>query len=213
MGFKGFHISYYPGKSAMQKFWTGTPFRYAGFYLPSLQYVQTPAYTAQSRQEMYDIGYGFIVFYVGRQTGDSASLKTLTQGNIDGADAINQAKAVGFTTAVIFLDIEGDVTNDPKMQDYLLGFAGAFEGSRFACGVYCSAVSADFLRQVSANIFHWHIAKTSSSYTGNEPTDCGKDYANVWHYQKNVPQTYNEASLVVDLDVADSYDPSNGRSG
>lgn len=74
----GFDISAYPGNSAMQTWWSSSPYYFVGFYL-----APAPHHGNTSWMSRYNTligqGWGLVPIYVGRQAGDG-SLLTAAQG-------------------------------------------------------------------------------------------------------------------------------------
>ncbi|WP_017815777.1 glycoside hydrolase domain-containing protein [Paenibacillus shenyangensis] len=213
MAYYGFDKRDYVGATNMQKIYALGKFSYSGFYLTSPHYGGT-GYTSAARQTIANLGMGFMIYYVGRQTTDSATLKTSAQGAKDATDAIAKAKAVGFRGGIIYLDVEGDVKADRGMDNYILGFYGGLEDSAFTAGIYCSSTSASHIynlfngRTRPRFIIARYDPAVANKYSGLTPTGSGHSFATTWQYQENAVVAVQGYNLLLDLNVSDYKDPS-----
>ncbi|WP_379153994.1 glycoside hydrolase domain-containing protein [Paenibacillus sp. sgz5001063] len=211
MAYYGIDKESYPGITAMKNFYNSGLFSYTGFYLPGTPFHSDTSFNAQARADIASIGYGFMIYYVGRQTSSAATLKTRSQGAADAASAIAKAKACGFTRGIIYLDIEGDVKGDTAMLEYAAGFMVAFQDTAFQGGIYCSTTSANYLNSVPY-VTRFIVARYDSSlnntYSGITPANSGISFASTWQYAGNVTKTFNGSTLKVDLNVSDYRNPS-----
>ncbi len=237
--FYGFDISAYPGDSPMQAFWTGTPFWFTGFYLgPAPRHPDTS--WMEKRTVLKNMGWGFIIIYVGRQSADGQAL-SYAQGQRDALDAVNLAQQAGFPRgATIFLDVEGGGTLTPQFISYIKGWVEEMDSvaSIYWPGVYCSFFqTANQINSAVGNnvITFWCVNVNCPPSPGCElptpapkPANCGVSYAQAWQFAEspkpvgvNGPgyssgspsqcaQTFGGVTLDVDLDVATSANPSDG---
>lgn len=215
----GFDIGAYPGKTAMQNFWSGTPFSWVGFYLPYAPRVLSNTWHGK-RQEVESIGFKMVPIYVGRQAGDTSYL-TASQGKADALDAIKQAQAEGFVgLTTLFLDVEQGGTLSSAYISYIKAWTEAImANSSFRPGVYCSYTTADQIKAASnaSYLFFWvwHLGLSGAGCgdnTSSPPSSSGVSYATIWQYAQNCSKTYNGTTLTIDLDVSSSSDPANYNS-
>ena len=227
--YKGFDIDAYPGDTAMNDFWTNTPFSFTGFYLaPAPNHSDTSWMNTKSY--LSGLGYGFLPIFVGLQVGDSNL--TYSQGQTDAKSAAALASKAGFNTEnnVIYLDVEaggGSLTSD--MIDYIDGWIDAIVADTiYMPGIYCSYENADTIKNSSTNAGNlsnirywvWNLSSASPGCTTNTsdtPADSGVSYATSWQYAQTNPYipstcpiTYNGTTLDVDLDLSNYADPSVG---
>jgi len=191
-----------------------TPFYFTGFYL-----APAPAHSDTSwmnkRQTLIDIGYGFLIIYVGHQTHNL----TYAQGQTDGANAVDLSNAAGFSNEIIYLDVEaggGSISTD--LLNYIDGWLDYIASSKFKPGVYCSySGNADEIKnsrpQMSISFWVWRTSGKSPGCSTNvgslSPSDSGVSYASTWQYSQNCSQTWNGTTLVVDLNLSNSQNPSS----
>lgn len=139
MAFAGFDTGNYPGDDVMDH-WFGNPYVFTGYYLEapchnSNTFTPWQGHMADLRQ----IGWGFVVVYVGRQAiGCGSSLLSRAQGLNDAIDAINKAQLDAMPNdTTIFLDIEVMDVVSPAMIDYMRGWiAGLLTDGTYKPGIY-----------------------------------------------------------------------------
>lgn len=223
MSYKGFDISAYPGDTAMENFWNNTPFSFTGFYLGPTAGGQHPDSSWMNKKSyLQGLGYGLAVIYVGLQEGDSSL--SYSQGQSDAQDANNLAQQAGFskTNTVIFLDVEQGGLLSQDFINYIDGWIDYIAANTiYMPGIYCSYYqTADQIRNSDSNAVndcvYWVFnideppSPGNTTDTGNlTPASSGVSYASVWQYNQNGSQTWNGTTLVVDLDLATSSNPSN----
>jgi hypothetical protein len=233
--FPGFDTGSFPGENVMRK-WFGHPFVFTGFYLeaPCHNVANFTSYSGH-RQLLKDIGWGFVVLYVGRQAaGCGADKLTREQGLTDGADAIGKAKGDGFPQgATIFLDVERMEVTSAKMLNYMRAWiAGLLQDKFYKPGVYAHFHNAVDLFRAGQEEFTaqgqaggapaFYIVRvpggTRFDVEKSGPQDLNSfgntpiSFARVWQGKINIPsETHNGVKFgPVDKDVADSSNPSNG---
>ena len=197
--FAGFDTGSYPGDSLMTAWSAGnSPYSFVGFYLDAP--CHTPQYFlpwAGKYRYLYQLGWGLIVIYFGRQqTGCGSTSLSRAQGEADGADTIAKCQAEGFPPgAIVYLDVEHfDGPMSPAMSDYYRGWL-----IRFCEAALCSpALTAPRrMRQRAgdrATGVHgaggegapsiW-IVKSDPAFNpaASDPTGCGIPFADVWQGQ------------------------------
>jgi hypothetical protein len=230
----GVDISDYPGDAQMQGWWSGSPRWYVGFYLaPAPDHSDTSWMT--KRSYLAGLGWGFLIIYVGRQVGWSGL--TYAQGQADASNAAGLASQAGFPSlATIFLDVETGGTLPSDMISYIQGWVDEIDNHTvYWAGVYCSFYqsAAQIKQAVGANqitFWCWNVncppspGCTLPSSPPN-PTGCGYSGASAWQYAQSpepqgiscsgytsgeCAQTFGGYKLNVDLDTANSQNPSNG---
>lgn len=219
MAYLGFDTMDYPGDSAMQSWWTGTPFEFCGFYLggPYYNFGQASPWIPK-RNYLRGLGYGFLVLYLGRQS-DSSNL-TSAQGVTDANDAASLAQSAGFpTNTIIYLDVEQGGTLSPAFITYIDSWINQINNNtNYRPGVYCSYQTSDQINNsIHVNCqfacYNINVPPSPGNATPSpapDPTGCGVIYALDWQYAQNVYRTYNGVQLKVDLNTATTTNPSNG---
>ncbi len=221
MAYLGFDICSYPSDSAMQAWWSGTPFYFCGFYLGGPRYAcGNPSPWLNKRTYLKNLGYGFLVLYVGYQAGDTSYL-TSAQGIADAKDAVAKAQQAGFPTGtIIYLDVEQGGLLNPSFLTYIDAWINEINNnSSYRPGVYCSySQTADQINNsIHVNcqfaIYNINIPPSPGCTTPSpapDPTNSGVVYALDWQYAQNCLKTYNGVQLTVDLNTATTLNPSNG---
>jgi hypothetical protein len=232
--FYGFDISVYPGDNQMSAFWSGTPFWSTGFYLaPAPNHADNSWMT--KRTFLKNMGWGFLIIYVGRQAGDSNL--TYAQGQTDALNAASLAQQAGFPSgATIFLDVEQGGALSSSFINYIKGWVDEIDSSAtlYWAGVYCNSSSANQIKNALGSdiITFWCVNVNcppspgcNTPSPGPNPANCGISYAQAWQFAESpepgginctgytsgqCQQTYGGYSLDVDLDIATSTNPSNG---
>lgn len=216
-GFAGFDRSEFPGDSVMNWLRSSTNLKWCGFYL------RAPSHPDQSwaskRTFLASEGWGFAPIYVGQQTmGPGSHHVTAAQGKIDGADACARMAAEGFAPgSFVYLDLENP---DPVHQSaYVAAWIDAVIAGGFGPGVYTSFLDATQIAALRPGVRIWafHIRTVSQHHVAGktfpipDPTTSGYAHANVWQLDDSalIPCAVAPGGqLLVDLDSADSADPS-----
>lgn len=233
--FPGFDTGSFPGENVMRK-WFGHPFVFTGFYLEAPCH-NSDRFTpyAGHRQLLKDIGWGFVILYVGRQAAGCGSDKlTRDQGLIDAADAIGKTRSEGFPqAATIFLDVERMEVTSSKMVNYMRGWiAGLLQDKSFKPGVYAHFHNAVDLFKAGQEEFTaqgqaggapaFYIVRVPGGTKFDVEKSAPRDlisfanvpisFASVWQGKIDIPfETHNGVKFgPVDEDVSDSSNPSNG---
>lgn len=230
--FAGFDCGDYPGDSVMTA-WAGreSPYSFVCYYLDAPCHSRRGFIQPWSghRQLLDQLGWGFVITYVGRQAiaCGSAELSRAT-GLADGADAVAKTRAEGFPRrAIIFLDVEA-IQTAAEIAPYIAYFKGwiaAVIDSEYRSGIYCTAADRMILAVASGEECaaknpvgtdkseFWIAFLTPKFSIRSETSACGVPYALIWQGCFSIrSEIHNGASIpVIDLDVATSPDPSAGR--
>jgi hypothetical protein len=238
-GVAGFDTRDYPGDEAMRRWREASPYRWVGYYLPAPCYTGTT--WSGRREALRQMGWGFAVLYVGEQDwaamrsapGDTVTAAApgarCTRANLTAqhaaghaADAEAAAAADGFAAGtVIFLNVERVERVAPELLAYVRGWAGALlDGGRYVPGLYAHDHNAAELYTVLAEEFAarqqparprlW-VARAAGFDLGRTPAESGYATAAAWQGRFNVLETWGGVTLNIDVNVADSADPSGGR--
>ncbi len=231
----GFDILAYPGDTVMQTWWFNSPLWYVGFYLaPAPNHGDTSWMT--KRSYLAGVGWGFLVTYVGRQVGNVGL--SYAQGQADADNAASLATQAGFPSGTkILLDVETGGLLPADMISYIQGWVDRIDSPAtiYWAGVYCSfyqtaAQIKQAIGTVSATFWCWNVNCSPSPgctvpIPAPPPTDCGYSGASIWQYAQSpepggitcsgytsgqCEQNFGGDILAVDLNTADSQNPSNG---
>lgn len=220
-GFAGFDRSEYPGDAVMAWLKANTNLRWCGFYLAPAPSHQDPSWMNASDAALTN--WGLAPIYVGQETiGPGAHRVNAAQGNLDGIDACNLMNAAGFefnSRAIVYLDLENGPPFTVVQSQYVGAWCDAVVGGGYAAGVYCSFLFAAQVAALrpNAKIWAFHVRTVSQHHVAGEtfpspdPTTSGYAHANVWQLDDSalIPCAVAPgAQLLVDLDSADSADPS-----
>jgi hypothetical protein len=149
----------------------------------------------------------------------SRTLLTTEQGATDAIDAAGKTASEGFANGTtIFLDIEHMDAIPPSMHAYYRAWVQQIlADGRFRPGIYVHKANAEAIHagvvQAYADIHasgaaqFWLTGSTGFDVT-RSPTESGFSFANVWQGIYEVDQTWNGATINIDVDVADRSSPS-----
>jgi hypothetical protein len=235
-GIAGFDTRDYPGDVVMRRWFGASPYRWVGYYLPAPCYTGTT--WSGRRTALRDIGWGFAILYVGeqdwREMGGarvdtsvenprcSSAHLTAEQGSAHAAEAAAAAQADGFPTGTfIFLDVERVDRVSPELEAYVRGWVRAMLGAgRFTPGLYAHDVNVEPLYAAVADEYVRHqrtgrpplwVARAAGFDVRAAPRESGYAAAAIWQGVLNTREEWNGAELNIDVNVADSADPSRGR--
>jgi Domain of unknown function (DUF1906) len=233
MAFPGFDTGSYPGDEVMDH-WFNNPYVFTGYYLES------PCHNANTftpwqghMADLRQIGWGFVVVYVGRQAvGCGSSMLSRAQGLNDAIDAISKAQIDAMPNdTTIYLDIEVMDTVSPAMIDYLQGWlAGILHDGTYKPGVYAHFRNAATLFNAAQQEFanqglpggapaFWVVRFPGGSLFNvntSGPEDLANfgsnpiSFANVWQGKLDIAsETHGGVTFgPVDQNVADTPNPS-----
>lgn len=234
MAFPGFDTGSYPGDEVMDH-WFGNPYVFTGYYLEAPCHNQNTFTPWQGHMAtLKQIGWGFVVVYVGRQAvGCGASMLSRAEGLGDALDAISKAQIDAMQNATtIFLDIEVMDHVSNAMRDYMQGWiAGILQDGTYKPGIYAhfrnavelfNAAQAEFANQGlpgGAPAFWvvrvpgggaFNVNTSSPQDLGNFPTN-PITFADVWQGRINIASETHDGVQFgpVDQNVANSSNPSD----
>ena len=233
MAFPGFDTGSYPGDHVMEA-WFGNPYVFTGYYL------EAPCHNANTftpwqghMADLRQMGWGFVVVYVGRQAvGCGSSSLTRAEGLGDAIDTINKAKIDDMPNdTTIYLDIELMENVSGAMIDYMRGWiAGILDDGTYKPGIYAhfrnavalfNAAQQEYaahglpggapafwvVRVPGGGVFNVNLSSPADLATLS-PTPI--NFANVWQGKINInSETHGGVQFgPVDQDVADTANPS-----
>jgi len=154
----------------------------------------------------------------------SRTLLTTAQGTADADDAIARAAAEGFAPGTqIFLDLERMATIPQSMRDYYKAWvARVLADARYRPAVYAHQRNAAEIYADVRAVFDsaagrggreepsfWVSGPTPGEFAlSNAPKGVGFGFARVWQGAIDLRQTWNNVTLRIDANVADSPPPS-----
>jgi hypothetical protein len=144
------------------------------------------------------------------------------QGARHAADAASAAAADAFPSGtVIFLDVERVERVSSELADYVRGWAAALlEDGRYVPGVYAhdnnaaelfTLLTEEFLVRQRVERPRLWVAKQDGFDTRRSPAESGYPLAAAWQGRFNIRERWGGVELLIDVNVADSPDPSRGR--
>jgi hypothetical protein len=185
------------------------------------------------------MGLGCAVLFVGEQdwramggaTTDTAAgasprcssdYLTADRGTEHADAAAAAAAADGFPAGtVIFLDVERVSRVSPELESYVRAWvARLLANGRFVPGLYAHDVNVELLYAAVADEYArtqpgarpplW-VARTAGFDVKSAPRESGYGAAVLWQGRLDTSETWGGRSLLIDVNVADSMDPSRGR--
>ena len=149
----------------------------------------------------------------------SRTLLTTEQGATDAIDAAAKTASEGFPNGTtIFLDIEHMDVIPPSMDAYYRAWVQQIlADGRFRPGIYVHKANADAIHTGVVQAYADMHATGSAQFwlTGStgfdlsrSPRESGFSFANLWQGIYEVDQTWNGATINIDVDVADRSSPS-----
>jgi hypothetical protein len=238
-GVPGFDTRDYPGDATMRRWFDASPYRWVGYYLPAPCYTGT-TWTGR-RTALREMGWGFAVLFVGEQDwrgmrpaatdtvpvavqGARCTTENLTPAN--GATHAGEAEAAaasdGFPNGtVIFLDVERVDRVSPELAAYVRSWISTMlERGRYTPGLYAHDLNAaelyalmaeEFVRRQRTERPRLWVARSAGFDIARSPAESGYPVAAVWQGRFDTRETWDGVTLNIDVNVADSADPSSGR--
>ncbi|SRR5713101_2293165 len=138
----GFDRNQYPGDAALPIL--RKSFEFSGYWLGSPPGEKTNSWCGK-RELLRSQGFGFMLLYRGRKSGEIKNLSSARQkGSTDARNAAAAAKNEGFALhALIFLDIEEGGRLSADYHSYLRVWANTLNQAGYRPGVYCSGIPLD----------------------------------------------------------------------
>jgi len=233
----GFDTRDYPGNEVMRGWFAESPYRWAGYYLPAPCYTGTSWAGRRSRLE--SMGWGLAVLFVGEQDwrampgydpdapaveNPRCSSDHLTEERAiaHADDATTAAAADGFPRGtIIFLDVERVERVSPELESYVRAWTRRMlETARYQPALYAHDVNVEALYPVLAEEFVragrsgrpalW-VARSAGFDIRSAPRESGYGAATVWQGVLNTREEWAGRVLNIDVNVADSPDPSSAR--
>ena len=215
--FLGFNASVYPGDQAMSIWKAQSPYTFVGYYLKSPCHANATWFG--TREKLQSAGWGMAVLYVGRQAQGpcSGTLLSATMGRADGVDAAAKCSTEGFASdTVVYLDVEPMDTIPPAMTDYVAGWFQAVAAAHFVPGLYCHAKNAVALEKFVKQDYpvgkpeprFWVAGGNGFKPDSSLPPDSGVSFATLWRGRINTEESYGGVGIKIDVNVADSRNPS-----
>jgi hypothetical protein len=150
----------------------------------------------------------------------SRTLLTTEQGSTDAIDAVTKTASEGFPTGtVIYLDLEHMDSIPASMDSYYRAWVQQIlADGRFRLGIYVDksngAAIYNGVRRAYTDMnamgsaVFW-VTNPSGFSIDKSPQHVGFTWASVWQGMYNVTQTWNGATVNIDVDVAAMISPSN----
>jgi hypothetical protein len=200
----GFDRNIYPGDDAISVL--RHTFVFTSYWLGPPPGEKTSTWKGK-REFLQSQGFGFLILYPGRESGELKDQKDAKQkGSSDASDAAEAAKVEGFAPGtIIFLDIEEGGRLPDSLHAYLHAWFAEIVRSGFRAGVYCSGIpvregpgtsitTADDVRTQDSiyDITFWvynDVCPTSPGCTFGQapplPSRSGISFAAVWQYAQS----------------------------
>jgi len=225
---KGFDTCSAPSTKSMAA-WKTSSYRAIGIYIGgvnqacgwgnlSASWVRTVAMAGWRMQPIY-VGRQPSCTYQGGMTGISSTIATArTQGRDAAADAVKQAKLLGFVPgSVIFNDIEGydprNVTCSTSTMAFLDSWTRALHDVGFSSGVYSSASGGitDMARYYTSSTWATPDVVWTARWDGIASTAEATLTSSQWAHQQRIKQyrgdhyeTWGGVQIDIDTDYLDS---------
>jgi hypothetical protein len=235
--FPGFDARFYPGDSVMRAWLhPSSPYRWVGYYLPApchrdSSFVNKYATLAKMGWGTAAIYAGQQDFSQMSSTRAadvnkppsqpiicSATLLTAAQGTAEAGDAAAKMAADGFPKrSAVFLDVELVTVVTPALLDYVGAWvAGVLRDGRYRPGIYTAKPNMPALYSLATAAYRKARVKgapaawvsTADGFSLNSaPAGAGLRYATIWQGVFSESQTWNGATLIVDVNVAKTRSP------
>lgn len=238
-GVPGIDTRDYPGDAAMRAWLDASPYRWVGYYLPAPCHTGTT--WSGRRAALRGMGWGFAVIFVGEQDwsavhaapGDTVAVAepgarcltanlTAEQGAAHAAEAEAAAAAERFPAGtIIFLDVERVERVRSELGAYVRSWLSTLlERGRYLPGLYAHDVNVADLYAILEEEYARHgqtgraplwVAQQSGFDVVRAPAESGYPVASIWQGRFDTPETWDGITIRIDVNVADSADPSRGR--
>jgi len=202
--FLGFDRNQYPGDAALPLL--RKSYSFASYWLSPPPGEKSNSWTGK-RRLMRAQGFGFLLLYQGRTSGQLPNQKnSIEAGLADARAAATAARREGFPEgSVIFLDVEEGGRFFDSYHAYLRSWAESLTKEKFRTGIYCSGIvwdegegstiiSADDIRAHIGvvDVVYWVFNDACPPSPGCSvpqnppgPAASGVVYASVWQYVRS----------------------------
>jgi hypothetical protein len=202
--FPGFDRNQYPGDAALPLL--RKSYSFAGYWLSPPPGEKGNSWIGK-RGVMQSQGFGFLLLYQGRTSGQLPYKKdSIEAGIADAHAAVSAARREGFPEgSVIFLDVEEGGRFFDGYHAYLRSWAESLTKEKFHPGIYCSGIVVDEGEGstiISADDIRAHIGVSDVVYwvyndacppspgcsvpqNPSAPAASGVAYASVWQYVRS----------------------------
>jgi hypothetical protein len=202
--FLGFDRNQYPGDAALPLL--RKSYSFASYWLSPPPGEKSNSWIGK-RNVMQSQGFGFVLLYQGRTSGQLPYKKDYIEaGRADAHAAADAARREGFPEgSVIFLDVEEGGRFFDGYHAYLRSWAESLTKEKFRSGIYCSGIvvdegegstiiSADDIRAHIgvADVVYWVYNDACPPSPGCSvpqkppaPSASGVAYASVWQYVRS----------------------------
>ena len=218
----GFDTCAAPSETAMQAWSSHSPYGAVGIYLGGSDLAcAQPNLTQSWLSHESAQGWHFIPMYVGPQAAfGELSKSPARQGAAAAADAVNQAKGLGFGPMTpLYYDMEG---YQPKQAGSVLAFLSAWTSTlhalRYSSGVYSSSSSgmADLAQEFQGGRYAMPDVIFDALWNGQATTDDPLLSPGEWpnhhrlhQYRGNITEAHGGTTMRIDQDYLDVELPGN----
>jgi hypothetical protein len=239
-GVPGFDTRDYPGDATMRRWYDASPYRWVGYYLPAPCYTGTTWSGRRDALRGMGWGFAVLYVgeqdWEAMRRLPSDTLVVADPGTLrcsisnltpeiavrHAADAQSAAGADGFPPGTaIFLNVERVDRVNPRLAEYVRAWAAAvLDGGRFVPALYAHDHNAQQLYAILAEEFArrgrverprlW-VARAAGFDVRLHPAASGYPVAVAWQGRFDIRETWDGITLTIDVNVADSADPSRGR--
>lgn len=201
--FAGFDRNQYPGDAALPVL--RKTFAFSSYWLSAPPGEKTNSWTGK-RAMLQEQGFGFLLLYQGRTSGQLTKQICVDAGLADAQAAAAAARREGFPEGSrIFLDVEEGGRFSEGYHAYLRSWAESLKKEKYRPGIYCSGIAVDEgggSRIISADDIQRHIGVEDVGYwvyndacppspgctavgEPRAPSASGVGYASVWQYVRS----------------------------
>jgi hypothetical protein len=226
----GFDRNDYPGDDALPVL--RKSFVFAGYWLSPPPGAKSNPWIGK-RLAMHAQGFGFLLLYQGRTSGQLPNTKTsIEAGETDARAAAAAARREGFPEgSIIFLDVEEGGRFFDTYHGYLRSWAESLQREKFRPGIYCSGItvnegegstimSADDIRAHIgvSDVVYWVFNDSCPPSPGcgipaapPAPSASGVKYAEVWQYVRSPREKKIASHCVGYAGDGNCYAPSDTK--
>lgn len=239
-GVPGFDTRDYPGDATMRRWFDASPYRWVGYYLPAPCYTGTTWTGRREALRQMGWGFAVLYVgeqdwqAIRPAAGDTVPVAergarrcasenlTAENGAAHAGEAESAAAADGFPQGtVIFLDVERVDRVSPELSAYVRSWITTMlDRGRYAPGLYAHDLNAaelyailaeEFVRRQRTERPRLWVARQEGFDVARAPGESGYPVASVWQGRFDTREEWDGVTLRIDVNVADSADPSGGR--